>query len=233
MKISVKTKSGVPIMLISLLITGMLFSCKEPGTVDIKVSKLNNYPLFGIKNANGSDVTFQPVSEDTGSIGFELENETFWFTGKPDKTVKEDKSVKYLWDIKDGINAELEVINTTDEVEFKLSLISKDNQKKPSKWFINTKATEDEYFTGALERVVDGDQNKSWSKDLKTALNLRNEKVEMKVKSTVAAYSPFYLSSNNYGLYVKGTWPGIFDFCKTNPGIVQVAFEGPEMLFKL
>ena len=39
-------------------------------------------------------------------------------------------------------------------------------------------------------------------------MNLRGERVEMKLKPTVSAYAPFYISSANYGFFAHGTWPG-------------------------
>jgi hypothetical protein len=34
-----------------------------------------------------------------------------------------------------------------------------------------------------------------------------------------------------YGFFVQGTWPGQFDFCKSDPSAVKIYFEGPEISF--
>lgn len=230
MKTFIERKLQITITLISSIFIMALISCNEQGQVKFKISKLNNYPITEISNAGAPDITICPVSADTGSIGFQAGNEFFWLSGKPDNTIKEKGTVKYLWNINDMDKVELQIVRVKNEVGFNLKLIS--NDKKPDKWFLNIKASGDEFFTGALERVVDGSQNMSWSETVKTELNLRKEIVEMKVKATVAAYAPFYLSSNNYGFFVNETWPGMLDFCKTHNDIVGISFEGPEMSFK-
>ena len=88
-------------------------------------------------------------------------------------------------------------------------------------------ASGDEYFTGLMERTVDGDQELSWAPGIKEAMNLRGQVITMIVKPTVSLYCPFYISSRNYSLFVEGTWPGSYDFCKTEPNLVQITFEGP------
>ena len=56
-------------------------------------------------------------------------------------------------------------------------------------------------------------------------MDLRGQKVDMLVKPTTSIYAPFYLSSRGYGVFVKGTWPGYFDFTATDSKRVQVQFE--------
>ena len=92
-------------------------------------------------------------------------------------------------------------------------------------WGMNLSSTPDEYFTGLFERVVDGPQADSWKEGITEAMNLRGQSVDMIIKPTLSLYTPFYLSSNGYGLFVNGTWPGYYDFCKTNAGLVQIHFE--------
>jgi len=74
-------------------------------------------------------------------------------------------------------------------------------------WGLAVKAAADEYFTGLMERVVDGPQAKSWAPDITTAMNLRGEKVDMILKPTTSVYAPFYLSSGGYEVFVRGNWP--------------------------
>jgi alpha-D-xyloside xylohydrolase len=233
MKSNIRTRLSFLNVLVSSIILMMLVSCKESGSIKIKTGNNSRFPVFKIANSNGPDVVIQPVSSDTGSIGFQQNNEIIWLSGKPVQTVTDKDQTTFTWNINTDDKVELLVKNIKTEVSFKLNLVAKDNHKKAQKWFINIKASDDEYFTGLLERVVDGDQNKSWSKGIETALNLRNLRVEMKVKATVAAYAPFYLSSGNYGFFIRGTWPGVFDFCKSHPSVVQISSEDPQMEFKL
>jgi len=101
------------------------------------------------------------------------------------------------------------------------------------KWGIAIDAAADEYFTGLMERVVDGPQQASWAPGISAAMNLRGQKVDMLVKPTTSIYSPFYLSSRGYALFAKGAWPGLFDFAATRPDRVLVEFEGPSFELKV
>ena len=101
------------------------------------------------------------------------------------------------------------------------------------KWGFHVDAVKDEYFTGLMERVVDGPQQASWAPGLKESMDLRGQKIEMVVKPTTSVYAPFYLSSRGYGLFVKTDWPGKYDFCSTNPQRVGIEFEGPALEIKI
>jgi alpha-D-xyloside xylohydrolase len=102
-----------------------------------------------------------------------------------------------------------------------------------TKWGLTVDSTTDEYYTGLMERVVDGPQQASWAPALKEAMNLRGQKVDMIVKPTTSIYAPFYISSRGYGIFVKGTWPGVFDFAAADPNKVKIEFEGPSLDLKL
>ena len=101
------------------------------------------------------------------------------------------------------------------------------------KWGLSVSANENEYFTGLMERVVDGPQQASWTPGLETAMNLRGQKVEMIVKPTTSVYAPFYISSRGYACFVQGTWPGEYDFCAEDPERVKIQFEGPAFELKI
>jgi alpha-glucosidase (family GH31 glycosyl hydrolase) len=102
-----------------------------------------------------------------------------------------------------------------------------------TKWGFSVEAAADEYFTGVMERVVDGPQQASWRPGLTEAMNLRGQKVEMLVKPTTSVYAPFYVSSRGYGFFAQTDWPGAYDFCASDPAKVQVAFEGPALAGKV
>jgi alpha-D-xyloside xylohydrolase len=102
-----------------------------------------------------------------------------------------------------------------------------------ARWGMAFEASADEYFTGLMERVVDGSQEASWARSITTAMNLRGQKVDMIVKPTTSVYAPFYISSRGYAIAVQGTWPGRFDFCASAPQGVQIEFEGPSMAMRL
>jgi alpha-glucosidase (family GH31 glycosyl hydrolase) len=101
------------------------------------------------------------------------------------------------------------------------------------KWGFAVDSTEDEYYTGLMERVVDGHQRASWAPGIKEAMDLRGQTVEMILKPTTSVYAPFYLSSRGYSVFVKTDWPGFFDFCASNPKRVKIEFEGPSLEVKI
>jgi alpha-D-xyloside xylohydrolase len=96
-----------------------------------------------------------------------------------------------------------------------------------TRWGLAVAADPNEYFTGLMERVVDGPQQASWATNLAAAMDLRGQKVDMILKPTTSVYAPFYLSSRGYAVLVKGNWPGQFDFCASVSNRVQLEFEGP------
>lgn len=101
------------------------------------------------------------------------------------------------------------------------------------KWGFAVDSGKDEYYTGLLERVVDGPQAASWAPGITRAMDLRGQQVEMIVKPTTSIYAPFFLSSRGYAVFVKGTWPGKFDFAATDSDKVKIEFEGPSLEFKI
>jgi alpha-D-xyloside xylohydrolase len=101
------------------------------------------------------------------------------------------------------------------------------------RWGLSLEALNDEHYTGLMERVVDGPQQASWAPGIKRGMDLRGQKVDMIVKPTTSVYAPFYLSSRGYAVFVKGTWPGHFDFAAANAARVQIDFEGPSFEMKV
>ena len=101
------------------------------------------------------------------------------------------------------------------------------------KWGLSIDSTPREYYTGLMERVVDGPQAKSWATGITEAMDLRGQKVDMIIKPTTSVYAPFYLSSRGYAVFVKGNWPGAFDFAASNRRTVQIEFEGPSFELKI
>lgn len=100
------------------------------------------------------------------------------------------------------------------------------------RWGFAIDARADEYFTGLMERTVDGPQQASWAPGIKSALNLRGQKVDLILKPTTSVYAPFYLSSRGYATFAKTDWPGKYDFCVSDPQRVKIEFEGPSLEVK-
>jgi len=147
-------------------------------------------------------------------------------TPAPDRSGNQDTTAT----LADGRRVRLQVRRTGDDTTINLSAEPAAGVKR---WGMAVDAQPDEYFTGLMERVVDGPQQASWAPEITQAMNLRGQSVDMIVKPTTSVYAPFYLSSRHYGLDVGGTWPGRFDFAKENSARVNVAFEGSAFGFRV
>ncbi|HRH41107.1 MAG TPA: glycoside hydrolase family 31 protein, partial [Pyrinomonadaceae bacterium] len=101
------------------------------------------------------------------------------------------------------------------------------------KWGLTIDALSDEYYTGLMERVVDGPQQASWKPGITEGMNLRGQKVEMIVKPTTSVYAPFYLSSRGYAVFTKGDFPGVYDFAAEDKSKVKIEFEGQKFELKI
>jgi alpha-glucosidase (family GH31 glycosyl hydrolase) len=150
----------------------------------------------------------------------------------PVRVTAKAQGEKAEWKAKasDGRAASVQVIPEGDDYTIRFSALPADGIVK---WGFHIDSRKEEYFTGLMERVVDGPQQASWAPGLKKSMNLRGQKVEMIVKPTTSVYAPFYLSSRGYGLFVKTDWPGKFDFCSANPRQVGIEFEGPSLEVKI
>jgi alpha-glucosidase (family GH31 glycosyl hydrolase) len=213
-------------LLISLSSASIAWSSpKNKISVDVQFG----FPVIRIENYNSPNIVIQPVSPDIGSIGYEKEGKIVWLQGDP-SIEKSNNGLVFTWSAGNE-KVKMEIIKENDDLNFHIYALGNQNTL-PTQWFINFKSVPDEYFTGVFERVVDGYQTNSWQ-PIPNAINLRGESVEVKLKPTVSAYAPFYISSSNYGFFVKGTWPGVIDFCKSNTQFVQIRFEGPDFQFKI
>jgi len=101
-----------------------------------------------------------------------------------------------------------------------------------SKWGFSIVAEPKEYFTGVMERVVDGPQAASWAPGITEAMDLRGQKIEMILKPTTSVYAPYFISSKGYAAFIQGNWPGHFDFCSSDSQRVKLEWEGPSFEVK-
>ncbi|MBN1787147.1 MAG: glycoside hydrolase family 31 protein [Sedimentisphaerales bacterium] len=169
----------------------------------------------------------QPLSIGSRKIPMFLQTRKEKFFLKDEPVITRDKnSLTAVWDLTGGKKVTVGFVVNKDSVNIDLKAVGVDDIYK---WGFSLDATENEYFTGLMERVVDGEQDLSWAPQTRTAMNLKGEYLTTVVKPTVSLYCPFYISSRNYSLFVEGTWPGTYDFCRDNPGLVKITFEGPSV----
>jgi alpha-glucosidase (family GH31 glycosyl hydrolase) len=195
--------------------------------VSVLSKKDHSYTVLQIANDYGKPLVFN-ATEDRGAVGYELDGQLFWLKGQPNQSGS-DSLQRWTWS-QDERTVTMQVEMKPKNLEFTFFL---ESGEKPSSWHLNLAASEDAYFCGVFERVADGHQNESWKDGITTGLNLRGERMDVKLKPTVSAYAPFFVSSENYAFFAQGSWPGVIDFCREKPNLVQIAFEGPRFSFSL
>jgi len=162
-----------------------------------------------------------------GGVNFKTDQGQFFVRGLAvSGSINATRTVK----MRDGRVVRLSVAQVGDNFDLSLSAAPAQDIKG---WGFSIEVASDEYFTGLMERVVDGPQQDSWAPGISAAMNLRGQKVDMLLKPTTSVYAPFYLSSRGYGLLVKTDWPGRYDFCNSDPNGVQISFEGPSLAFRV
>lgn len=214
-----------------ILILGyfILFSCQKNQLVKLDYSTQNKRVSFQINDEEVKSPLIFMANEEMGGIYFVTSNGKQFIEGKPQKIIKSANHFTAEWNIADK--------KVTITIDKKDEAYRYTFHAEPSSgitgWGMSLHSTPDEYFTGLFERVVDGPQADSWKEGITEAMNLRGQSVDMIIKPTLSLYTPFYLSSNGYGLFVDGTWPGHYDFCKTNAGLVSISFEGSQLSGKI
>ncbi len=209
-----------------LVLTGVLFlaGCTGEGYITQEHTGEEEYLSIRLDLSADEPVVFK-ANEEKGSIYYKTEEGIRWL--KEESRFRKGKDNQYtgIWNVDERV-IEISFRKGNDRLYFDFTA---DPDQDIEGWGIYLAAKEDEYFSGLIERTVDGHQSKSWDEDIQTGLNLRGHKVEMMVQPTMGLNAPFYVSSEGYGLFIKGTWPGVYDLCKSDPERVHIVFEGPEL----
>ncbi|MEN6385554.1 MAG: TIM-barrel domain-containing protein [Phycisphaerales bacterium] len=164
------------------------------------------------------------ISNPASPFYFETATQKYILKDNPATTFSSENVYSFEWSLENDKQIKLIFNKESDSYRIELQTTGIDTI---TKWGFSIEAQKDEFFTGIMERVVDGPQTLSWQQGIKEAMDLRGQIITTVVKPTVSLYCPFYISSKNYSLFVEGTWPGTFDFCRSNPRQVQISFEGP------
>lgn len=212
------------IFLIALIFSS---SCQNEKLIEFQLVGSEFHPSISIldKQIKTSLLLTEGQNGDLAAISFESRNGIFIVKGVPVSQEHTANSIETVWHI-DERDVIISVRKDSGHYNFSFSAVPDEGIVK---WSFSLSATSEEYFTGLFERVVDGDQKESWKEGIEEGMDLRGQKVEMSIKPTLSLYCPFYLSSNGYGLFIDGTWPGKYDFCKTDPDRVKIEFEGPSL----
>jgi alpha-D-xyloside xylohydrolase len=189
--------------------------------------------VFGtdIEYKNSSFIISSPHLKQPLSIGsekspmfMETKQGKLFLKNTPSDISKTKNGLTAVWSFDKGKKVTVSIIKDKDlfRINFKSAGCS-----DIVKWGLSINAAGNEYFTGISERPVDGDQKLCWAPGIKEAINMRGQVITSEIVPTLSLYCPFYISSRNYSFFVEGTWPGIYDFCKSEPNVVQITNEGP------
>jgi alpha-glucosidase (family GH31 glycosyl hydrolase) len=215
------------------IIVLMAISCQKPPKEGVQVEtkgKNKDVQLIFQSPAFKEALTITNIPDkNKGSIFFRTAEGKTWLRNNPVTSMRDSAGYHAEWKLD---NRKVSIKIQKKEQDFEVQLSAKPNDDILG-WGFNLEAKKGEYFTGLFERVVDGNQQKSWEEGITEGLNLRGQEVDMIIKPTLSLYAPFYVSSRGYGLFVKGTWPGHYDMCKEADNRVQISFDGPELNFKL
>jgi alpha-D-xyloside xylohydrolase len=212
-------------IVISFLIVFLAFACKKENLIEFAVDQNTQFVRIALNgNKENNPIIFEATPQ-TGSIFYETNKGKYWLKGTPETLQNDSNQFVAEWKSENRI-IRITFIKTTGKYNFSFAAQPSDNILK---WGFNIKAVKDEFFTGLFERVVDGDQGESWKEGIKQTMNLRGQSVNMLIRPTLSLYCPFYLSSKGYGIFIEGTWPGHYDFGKSDQNLVQVEFEGPSL----
>lgn len=90
-----------------------------------------------------------------------------------------------------------------------------------------------EHFHGLTERVRGNHDDVPRDSSVSVDLDRRGHRVVMDVNGTVSLYTPFFLSSEGYGLYVDETSLGVFDMAKDDEDRIRFAFDGASLTYHI
>ena len=100
------------------------------------------------------------------------------------------------------------------------------------KWGLTIDSRSDEYYTGLMERVVDGPQALR-GRRAENGDGLARAEGGHDHQAHDLRLCSFLSFIRGYAIFVQGNWPGYFDFCVDDPQRVKIEFEGPSFEMKV
>jgi alpha-D-xyloside xylohydrolase len=224
--------STITINIRSIILSAMLLvlvaSCSKSTFIDYDATDDGVLREILLKNPGNADIRITG-SKENGCFYFQADDKINLLDFSMATLHQSNKNLAIEWKHEDHVIS----LRIEKKEDYYALALESDSSAAIDKWGFWLHAAENEYYTGLMERVVDGHQSLSWRKGTETALNLRGEKVTMLTEPTMGLYTPFFLSSSNYGLFIDGTWPGLYDFDSNGSGTIHVEFEGPTLNARL
>lgn len=149
--------------------------------------------------------------------------------------VEDERGTRLTYRTSDGRTAHLEIRTVEeDAVQMRFYVVGK---RRWERLGVVLEVTAGEGFYGLTERPVQGTLHGLFP-PRDAGFNLRGQEVWLYVLPTHALYSPFFVSSRGWGIYVESSWPGIYRFGRDGrgraaPTKVTIEYEGPELVFRV
>lgn len=186
-----------------------------PFTLKIESAAVRR-PLLIVDGTAGAD----------GGIWFETAAGRSYLSGPPEQLTGSGGAFDGSWTTAGGRTVRVRL--APNGADFTLELSARPDRDILG-WGVALQTASGEHFTGVFERTVDGDQRESWRPGITEAMDLRGQRVEALIQPTLGLYAPFFLSSAGYGIFFDTSWPGVYDFCRSDPDQVIVTHEGPSL----
>lgn len=161
-----------------------------------------------------------------GGFFIQRDRTTREFLNKFESIRKEDGITTLYLSSENNRKGILKIENDSDRLSINFTLEKKSNSEQLGV-ILNTSKGEGYY--GLIERVVQGDQSRSWEEGMKEGFNLRGQEVFLYIYPTLSIYSPFFVSSNKYGIYIKSNWHGRYLFGTERDDTIGIIYEGMEL----
>ncbi|QAA76679.1 MAG: hypothetical protein BIP78_0913 [Candidatus Bipolaricaulis sibiricus] len=149
--------------------------------------------------------------------------------------VEDEDGTRLIYRTSDGRTARVE-LRSVEQGAIQVRFVV-DDKARWERLGVALEVTADEGFYGLTERPAPGILHEFFPPRM-AGFNLRGQQVWLYVLPTHALYSPFFVSSRGWGLYVESSWPGTYRFGRDGrgramPSQVTIEYEGPELVFRV
>lgn len=214
-------------------VLGCLGSCSDSSDSDAPAG--SEARMTGRVEVQAQPFRLQVVADDTVLVQQSSPVVVTRADGSTDELLelvsRRDEGDTTVYDVRTQSQATVSVaVTPTNESSFRIALSSGDMAAAA----IGFRLEAGELVYGLTERLRDsavmipelhGPLIEDFNPDPVSTLDRRGEIVEMFVRPTIALYAPFYHSSRGYGLWVEGTYPGLFDIGATRADELQFRME--------
>ncbi len=189
---------------------------------------------FGVEFVHGASAVVALAAGDCSALYLNGWAGPVHLVGVP-QAVEDERGTRLTYRTSDGRRAHVELRPVEEgaiQVRFTVG-----GKRRWERLGVALEVTPDEGFYGLTERPVPGILHE-FVPPRGGGFNLRGQEVGLLILPTHALYSPFFVSSRGWGVYVESSWPGVYRFGRdgrgrAKPTQVTIEYEGPELVFRV